>query len=207
MIKQVLLALLLIAYLGPIALAQQVIPVYMQQINRFQEELNAEYADTATSPLPKAQIAGFKGLPFFPIDSAYRLTATFVRTPGQLAFYMPTTTGNRKMYEKYGEVHFILHGKKQMLTVYQSHTLRETAAYKDYLFLPFTDLTNGHESYGSGRFMDLRIPEGDTITLDFNKAYNPYCAYSEGYNCPIPPRENRLKVAVRAGVKAPAQAH
>jgi uncharacterized protein (DUF1684 family) len=92
-----------------------------------------------------------------------------------------------------------------MLNVYQSHTLREKEGYKDYLFLPFTDLTNGNETYGSGRYIDLRIPERETIIIDFNKAYNPYCAYNYGYACPIPPKENKLKVEIRAGVMAPQQ--
>ena len=75
------------------------------------------------------------------------------------------------------------------------------------LFLHFTDKTNGSETYGGGRFLDLRIPEGNTLVLDFNKAYNPYCAYNNGYSCPIPPKENKLKVAVRAGVMAEQQGH
>ncbi len=202
-----LLSLALCVLLASSGFAQSNSSTYKQELQHFQKELNQEYADSALSPLPKQEIAHFTGLPFFPIDSTYRVQATFVRTPGQLPIYMPTTTGSRKVYEKYGEVHFRLHGKKQMLTVYQSHTLRETAEYKDYLFLPFSDATNGHETYGSGRFMDLRIPTGTTIELDFNKAYNPYCAYNSRYACPIPPKENRLKVAVRAGVKAPALAH
>lgn len=120
---------------------------------------------------------------------------------------MPTTTGERKVYEKYSEVHFEPAGKLLVLNVYQSHTLRETEKYRGYLFLLFTDKTNGSETYGGGRFLGLRIPKGDTIVIDFNKAYNPYCANNTGYFCPIPPKENKLNVAVRAGVLAEQQAH
>ena len=74
--------------------------------------------------------------------------------------------------------------------------------YEDYLFLPFLDNTNGEESYGGGRYVEARIPEGDTIIIDFNKAYNPYCAYNEKYSCPIVPRQNYLPIEVKAGVKA-----
>jgi uncharacterized protein len=75
--------------------------------------------------------------------------------------------------------------------------------YADYLFVPFTDATTGNETYGSGRYIDLRLGDikNNTVLLDFNKCYNPYCAYTSGYNCPIPPKENRLAVAVKAGEK------
>ncbi|MNH33262.1 hypothetical protein D3C86_1572800 [compost metagenome] len=114
---------------------------------------------------------------------------------------MPTTTARKPVYEKYGEAHFKLNGKDLVLSIYQSHSLREKAEYKDHLFLPFMDLTNGEESYGGGRFLDLTIPEDDTIVIDFNKAYNPYCAYNHKYSCPIPPKENDMNTEIKAGVK------
>ena len=193
MMKKLILSFVLTSGLAVTGWAQKA-SKYIQQIQHFQAELNEEYASPETSPLPKERIGTFKGLPFYPIDSTYRVEATFVRTAGMLPFYMPTTTGERRVYEKYGEVHFNLAGKPLVLNVYQSHALREKAEYKDYLFLPFTDKTNGSETYGGGRFLDLRIPEGNTFILDFNKAYNPYCAYNNGYSCPIPPKENKLKV-------------
>ena len=123
--------------------------------------------------------------------------------PRSKPFKMATSTDRKPIYEKYGEAHFELDGEKIVLPIYQSHSLRVKEEYKDHLFLPFQDLTNGTESYGGGRYLDLRIPTGDTIVIDFNKAYNPYCAYSSRYSCPVPPKENRMKVAVRAGVMAP----
>jgi uncharacterized protein len=90
-----------------------------------------------------------------------------------------------------------------VLSLYQNHELRTTETHKNHLFLPFKDLTNGTESYGDGRYLDLSIPEGEPLVIDFSKAYNPYCAYSSHYSCPIPPKENRLRIPIRAGLIAP----
>ena len=84
---------------------------------------------------------------------------------------------------------------------YQGEALSKTDEYKDYLLIPFTDTTNGKETYGGGRYIDFAIPASEMVTLDFNLAYNPSCAYSSRYSCPIPPRENRLKAEIRAGEK------
>ncbi len=174
---------------------------YSESILRFQEELNDEYRDPDESPLDKARIKSFKGLPFFPIDEEYRVLAKFEKQENTGVYMMNTSANSMKAYDIYGTVTFVLQGKEYRLRVYQSHMLREKEAYRDYLFLPFTDQTNGNGSYGGGRYIDLRIPTGDTIEIDFNKAYNPYCAYSEGYACPIPPKENDLALEVKAGVK------
>src|SRR5690606_22205799 len=99
-------------------------------------------------------------------------------------------------------LNFQLKGKEYQLNVYQGQDLMKEEGYEDYLFLPFIDDTNGEESYGGGRYIDLRIPEGDSMVIDFNSAYNPYCAYNEKYSCPIVPRENYVDTEVRAGVKA-----
>ena len=115
---------------------------------------------------------------------------------------MPTTTHRTPKYVKYGEVYFTIDGVGLQLNVYQSLPVSQDPEFVDYLFLPFTDLTSGDGSYGGGRFLDTTIPKGDTIVLDFNKAYNPYCAYNSAYSCPIPPKENDLLVRVEAGVKA-----
>lgn len=90
------------------------------------------------------------------------------------------------------------------MNLYQSQGLMGSNEYKNYLFLPFTDATTGVETYESGRYIDLLTTDivNNTVTIDFNKAYNPYCAYvSDVYNCPIPPKENHLRVAIRAGEK------
>lgn len=166
-----------------------------------QDKLNKEYADPKTSPLTKEDQKTFKELDFYPVDLQYCVTAKLKRTPDEKPFYMATTTGRKARYVKYGELTFTLAGKACKLDVYQSPDMVKMEAYKDYLFLPFTDETNGEGSYGGGRYIDLRLPEGDTIQIDFNKAYNPYCAYNHGYSCPIPPSHNKLALAVKAGVK------
>ena len=130
------------------------------------------------------------------------VTAKFVRTVDEQPFKMKTTTDRLPEYVKYGELIFDLKGKPFKLNIYQNQDLIKKEGFEDYLFLPFLDNTNGEESYGGGRYIDMRIPDGDTIIVDFNSAYNPYCAYNEKYSCPIVPRENYLDTEVRAGVKA-----
>ena len=168
---------------------------------RFQKKINKEFKDPAQSPLPEKDRKTFKGLDFFEIDTAFNVVAEFVRTPFETPFAMPTTTDRKPIYVKYGELFFKLKGKEYKLNVYQNqHPKKEE--YRDYLFLPFTDLTNGEGSYAGGRYIDMTIPRSNRLVIDFNKAYNPYCAYSGEYSCPIPPEENNLNLAVKAGVKS-----
>ena len=168
----------------------------------FQKEINAEYKDASTSPLKDKDHKNFKGLAFFKFDTTYVVRARFERTPEETPFQMKTTTERLPIYVKYGIVTFNLKRNAYRLNVYQNQDLMKKEGYEDYLFLPFLDDTNGEESYGGGRYIDLRIPEGDEVVIDFNKAYNPYCAYNEKYSCPIVPRENYLDLKVEAGVKA-----
>ena len=114
---------------------------------------------------------------------------------------MKTSTDRLPVYLKYGELVFNLKGGPFLLNFYQPPDLIVMEGFEDYLFLPFLDETNGLESYGGGRYIDARIPEGNTIVIDFNKAYNPYCAYNDKYSCPLVPRENYLKTRIEAGVK------
>ena len=168
----------------------------------FQREINAEYKDASKSPLKEKDLKNFKGLEFFKFDSAYVVTATLKRTPDSEWFKMKTTTARVSEERVFGVLTFILKDKTYQLNVYQGKDLMQKEGYEDYLFLPFLDDTNGDESYGGGRYIDMRIPDGDIVTIDFNSAYNPYCAYNEKYSCPIVPRENYLETEVRAGVKA-----
>lgn len=172
-----------------------------QAVIAFQKELNTEYADSVKSPLLKKDLKTFKALDFYPINEKFFVNAKFVRTPDEKPFEMPTTTSRKPMYVKYGEAHFSIDGKKFKVNLYQSLDLKKIEEYKDALFLPFTDLTSGVDSYGGGKYIDLKIPQGDTIVIDFNTAYNPYCAYNHKYSCPIPPQENDLAIEIRAGVK------
>ncbi|MDR6300586.1 DUF1684 domain-containing protein [Mesonia maritima] len=166
-----------------------------------QEKLNKDFLNEEESPLSEKDRAVFKGLDFFPINEKYIVQAKFIRTPYESPFTMATSTDRKSIYLKYGELSFKIDGKIFSLNVYQNQRLLSDPEYKDYLFIPFTDLTNGNETYEVGRYLDFSIPKSNTVILDFNKAYNPYCAYSGNYSCPIPPEENHLEIEIKAGVK------
>jgi len=174
----------------------------IKKVVAHQTSENEHFSDKEKTILTEEDFEHFSGLEFYPIDLKYRVKATFVRTPTEMPFLMPTTTDRLPEYVKYGEAHFNINGKELKLALYQSTAPYDEAGYEDYLFLPFTDLTSGDGSYGGGRFIDARIPKGNKIIIDFNKAYNPYCAYNHKYSCPIPPKENDLLVRIEAGVKA-----
>ena len=174
----------------------------MKDAFEYQQQLNREYANPEESPLDEKDLKVFNGLEFFPVDSNYIVKAEFVRTPAEPPFAMKTSTGRLPIYVKYGELYFELKGKAMQLNLYQNQELVKDPEYFDYLFLPFTDLSNGNETYDGGRYIDFRIPESNEVILDFNRAYNPYCAYSGKYSCPVPPEENSLDVEIFAGVKS-----
>ena len=161
--------------------------------------VDSAYRDTLHSPLPKEDRSGFTSLPRFTTDRSYLVEARFVPDVGEV-FGMKTTTEREPKYQQVGTLHFTVGGTEQRLTVYKNIDLSRLDDYRNYLFVPFTDLTNGETTYGGGRYIDLEGPLGETVELDFNRAYNPYCAYGGRYSCPIPPPDNHLEVAVKAGV-------
>ena len=173
----------------------------LQAIVEFQSTLNEEYRNPETSPLPDRFRKDFESLDFFAADTSYVVEARFERTPNAIPFLMPTTTERKSKEVVYGIAYFSLNGKDRQLEIYQNEELMLEEGFEDYLFLPFTDLTNGEETYGGGRYLDLTIPKGNTIPLDFNMAYNPYCTYNKKYSCPLVPSVNDLKTRVAAGVK------
>lgn len=174
---------------------------YIEEIKNFQENLNEKFKNPDDTPLLPKDLKKFESLDFFPIDSTYCVKAVFRKSEIPKTFEMETTTQRRPVYDRYGFVFFYINGKRHRLAIYQSHDLRESEEYSDHLFIPFNDETNGDETYGGGRYIDVTIPKNDTITIDFNKAYNPYCVYNHNYSCPIPPRENDLDIRIEAGVK------
>lgn len=185
----------------PLMVFSQKISKEQSEIKKFQQELNAEYLNPKETPLRGDNFKNFKQHPFFPINSKYRVTAKFTRTENAEPFDLPTSSGKTKLYREYGKATFQLDGQSYTLILYQSLDLIKQKKYEDYLFLPFRDATNEKETYGGGKYMDLKIPKGNTIILDFNKSYQPYCAYNAyDYNCPVVPEENRLPVEIRAGV-------
>lgn len=174
---------------------------HKKSIKKFQNELNRSYSNPDKSPLPPDQINSFEGLPFFEIDENFQVIAKFEKLPPASLFTMKTSDNRLRDFERYALATFSLAGKEYQLTLYKSTSKVITPGYENSLFVPFTDSTSAKETYGGGRYMDVEIPDGETIVLDFNKAYNPYCAYSDRYSCPIPPKENQLSVAIMAGVR------
>jgi uncharacterized protein (DUF1684 family) len=174
----------------------------LNEETEWQKEMNADFKDATKSPLKDKDRKTFEGLDFYKFDSTYVVKAKLARTPDAKPFKMKTTTERRPDYVQYGVITFTLKGKEYKLNIYQNLGLLEEEGYEDYLFLPFLDNTNGNGSYPGGRYTEARIPEGDTILIDFNTAYNPYCAYNDKYSCPIVPRVNYLDLEVEAGVKA-----
>ena len=173
---------------------------YTDSILRHRQHYKEEFISEEHSPL-KGNDTSY--LRFFRPDSKYRVLATFTLTPESMTLDMPTYSGKKKVYKQYGILTFKIDNRKCSLQVFQSLALIIDPKYKDHLFVPFTDATTYNETYGGGRYIDLLTTDiqDNKIIIDFNKAYNPYCAYADGYNCPIPPTENRLKVAIKAGEK------
>lgn len=172
----------------------------LQEIRTYHEALNAEFRDPESSPLPDRYRKDFVALEFFDPDTNYRIWARLIRTPNALPFAMPTTTSRTSTEVVFGLAEFEIGGARVQLELYRNVTGEPDTA-KDDLFLPFLDGTNGEGTYAGGRYLDLPIPSGDSILIDFNKAYNPYCVYNKRYSCPIVPKVNTIPVPIEAGVK------
>ena len=173
----------------------------LKEIDQFQKKLNAEFRNPEISPLPDRYRKEFMGLDFFEPDTNFRVWARLEYTPEALPFMMPTNTDRESEERVFAIAHFSLQGRPFSLEIYQTQELLEDPDFEDYLFLPFLDDTNGEETYAGGRYIDLRIPDGDSLLIDFNRAYNPYCVYNKKYSCPLVPKANALDIAVTAGVK------
>ena len=180
---------------------------FVDQLAKHRETYKRELLDSAGGPLKsKADLAYVQ---FYAPDSTYRVTATVERTLKAEPFDMPTYSGKTKAHVAYAVLSFSVDGNPQQLTLYRSLNLMQVPKYRDYLFLPFKDATSGKETYGGGRYIDFQTGDiqNGRLVLDFNKAYNPYCAYQEGYSCPIPPRSNVLSIPIKAGEKAYGKVH
>ena len=161
-----------------------------------------EMIDSSAHILNAEEQKSFEGLQFFKVDSSFCIQAKFTKEVGK-KFEMPTSTERKPIYRQFGFIAFSLEGKACKLFVYQNMALRRNKEYKDYLFIPFRDPTNGNETYGGGRYLDFKKTKNPEVAVDFNTVYNPYCVYSHRYSCPIPPTENTLTVPIRAGEKVP----
>ncbi|MBA3829083.1 MAG: DUF1684 domain-containing protein [Taibaiella sp.] len=193
--KRILLINLL-AFLTSVCYAQP----YEDSIAAFRKHYKQDFLTDARSPL-KADDTAY--LRFYAPDISYRFKGAFVPTPESANFLMATHSGKYKTFRQYGIVTFRVHDTMVVLHVYQNIGLVSKPEYADDLFIPFTDESNYGETFGGGRYLDLKISDvhGNELTIDFNKCYNPYCAFKDGYSCPIPPSENDIKVAIRAGEK------
>jgi uncharacterized protein (DUF1684 family) len=170
------------------------------QIAAYRQGYMDDFLADKSSPLKKEDL---QFLRFYDADSTYRVTAKVEVLADKPVFVMPVFSGTGQEYVRYARLKFMLKGKPLELTAYRSTALSKNPQYMDYLFLPFTDETNGVTTYTGGRYIDFKereIKDG-MVVIDFNKAYNPYCAFSAGYACPRPPDENRMSIAVEAGEK------
>lgn len=154
------------------------------------------------SPLKTESEIAF--LDFFDYNAAYDVNCKVIKTENPQPFDMPTYSGTSKVYIKYGIAQCPLNEKMVSVTLYKSAMAFQNPIYQDHLFVPFKDETNGELTYGGGRYIDLNVHDinNDSIRIDFNKCYNPWCAYSDGYSCPIPPKENDFNFNINAGEKS-----
>jgi uncharacterized protein (DUF1684 family) len=170
---------------------------FQQEVLSLRADKDSYFRNDMDSPIPLNERRSFKGLKYFPPDQGYRVTSKLERFDLPKQIMITTSTGTRQAYLRYGAFTFEIEGRSLKLIVYKS----TEDPYARSLFVPFSDETSGRETYAAGRYLDIEEQGGDNYELDFNLAYNPYCAYSEEYTCPIPPVENRLPVKILAGEK------
>ncbi len=179
------------------------LPVFsLAQQKTYEDSLNS-YIKKYVDSHEVVKGADRQEMQFYPVQKMFRVIALFDKKENSQWFAMPTSGKIKKDFRVYGTLSFMLNDSACTLNIYQSKQLIAAAGFTDYLFIPFTDKTSGIGTYGGGRYIDLLMNDikENIYTLDFNKAYNPYCAYTTGYNCPVPPRENDLPIAVEAGEK------
>lgn len=192
--KLAFLTISLLLSVGCSAMAQNA-----EEVKRFRESRDRSFRSTRETPLTAKDFANFDGLKYFDASEKYVVKARLEKTTEERIFMMPASIGAPVKYLKYGVLTFEIDGKSLSLIAFRS----ETSAKKNgSIFVPFRDLTNGKETYGAGRYLEIKAPPGDEAILDFNFAYNPICAYgNDKYSCPLPPRENFLQAEIRAGEK------
>lgn len=171
----------------------------MSALEAFRRDKDEFFREDPHAPLTPDQQEAFDGLAYFPENDALVFELAIEPFEEQTPITMQTSTGSRAEFIRYGRVRFEVDGEPAELTLYA------TPGDEGTFFVPFTDATSGSETYGAGRYLDLDALPGDRVLIDFNLAYNPYCAYNLLWTCPIPPAENRLKVPIRAGEKVPSE--
>ncbi len=174
----------------------------LAEYNSFWAQKDADFKDAAKSPLKPADMASFRSVDRFPYSEKFRVNARWEAVNNALPFGMKTTTAQMAEYKLAGYFVFTLDGKNIRLPGYTSMKHVNHPVYKNRLFIPFTDLSNGKGTYSGGRYIDIPGISGSAVVLDFNQAYNPYCVYNGKYSCPIPPAECHIPVSITAGAKA-----
>jgi uncharacterized protein (DUF1684 family) len=182
---------------SPVPAASDPMEQRAERLKVFREKRDRFFKEDPHSPLKEADRKKFKGLAYFPINVKYAkegLIEPFPTEPGPLVVGLRTNKGTERRYVKHGRFKFKLDGKDYVLYVYRS-------LGTDELFLPFKDETAGKETFPTGRYLFIEPMPGGKVLIDFNRAYNPFCAYNEAYMCPLPPKENWLGIPIRAGEK------
>lgn len=177
---------------------------YNQQITKDRVIKDAELVDTTVSRFNAEEREAFskKGLQYYRPNIDYKLLADFDLDTSYPVFQMPTTTDRKPNYRIYGYLYFEVNDTICKLVVFQNYDMKDHPEHGQYVFIPFKDNTNEYTTYGGGRYIDIGIPKTNKVELDFNLAYNPYCAYSPRWSCPLVPGVNSLGVAVMAGEKS-----
>jgi uncharacterized protein (DUF1684 family) len=173
--------------------------VYIKALTAAREFKDRSFRDGADSPIPKDKRDKILPLKYFPVDPAFSVPASLKLADERPAFDMPTSSGALRKMELVGTLDFTLQGEKHSLGAFVPAGTEQITS----LFIPFADLTTGMETYAAGRYLDIDPTTTGYYMIDFNRAYNPYCAYNASYECPYPPLSNRMKVAIRVGEKAP----
>ncbi len=168
---------------------------YVAQLAAARQAKDSEFASASDSPVPPNRRAQFLPLAYFPIDPAYSVPAILRQAGAQTIIEMPTSVGAMRKMRRVGTLEFALKGVPLKLSAF----VEVGAPNVDHLFVPFTDLTSGTETYPAGRYLDLDRNATGIYEIDFNRAYHPYCYYNPTFDCPYPPAENRLTIPIRAG--------
>lgn len=175
---------------------------FRSDLKEHRKDYKNDFLEQETSPF-YANTTALKGLKFFPPNKKYKVLANLVITSESDPFQIKTNSGKEKTFRQYAWAHFQIGDEKFKLAIYQNLRLLNMPLYRELLFIPFKDYTNGDKTYGGGRYIDLSLTDikDNKIEIDFNKCYNPYCAFSSGYNCPVPPIDNHLPTKITAGEK------
>lgn len=200
MIKKIALAVaLIVIVLYSLNDSKPNLGPYAAKLNKFRSDKNQSFRQSPESPLPVAQKVLFDSLKYYPADLTFLVHADISRKDHPDTTIIQMSDKKAEKYLHWGLAKFNIDNQPQQLVLYLKANGTDST-----LFIPFTDTSNGHETYGGGRYLDLPLPKSNAtdVTLDFNRAYNPFCAYNSAYSCPVPPADNRLPIAIPAGEKS-----